>query len=289
MTASYADVARDLKAAQRSHAAFIRVEQAFQNWRCTTPGTLPLVAAFRAGWSARAFGEIQQQKGDNMDTKTHPPGLDRAAYDTGATARVCDDLCNAKSLPPLFDPLREMVKHILFYPEGYIWSRQGFGMLRTYFGPQQKYRLNVWNKRFARPGVSTIHDHPWDFQSWIMGGSLTNLRYAQGMAGPNHHVQSIKTGEGGGPVGYPSIVFLYPATPCPEFYETGDSYRQKANEIHETFYADGTVTLNERSNRYSETARVFWPIGRQWIDAEPRPATPEEVTLATRGALREWF
>ena len=38
------------------------------------------------------------------------------------------------------------------------WTIQGFGFLRTYFGPADKpkmYRLNLWDGRFAVPNVST--------------------------------------------------------------------------------------------------------------------------------------
>jgi hypothetical protein len=33
---------------------------------------------------------------------------------------------------------------------------------------------------------------------------------------------------------------------------------KEANEIHMTHYRPGTVTLNDRTNRNGENARVFW-------------------------------
>ena len=60
------------------------------------------------------------------------------------------------------------------------WTVQGFGFLRTYFGPPnapKMYRLNLWDHHFTVPNVSTIHDHPWDFTSVIVAGEFANQRY----------------------------------------------------------------------------------------------------------------
>lgn len=169
------------------------------------------------------------------------------------------------------------------------WTVQGFGMMRTYFGDGDAWRLNMWDPRLAVPNVSTIHDHPWNFESWIISGSLVNQRYkkyAPTIFTPSHHFQSIKTGEGGGPVGEPESALLAPYHP--EKYKAGDIYRQKRNEIHESFPSDGAVTLNLRTKRDGENARVFWPHGQKWVDAIPRPATAPEIWDVTRNALAKW-
>ena len=60
------------------------------------------------------------------------------------------------------------------------WTVQGFGFLRTYFGPPdapKKFRLNLWDSDFTIPNVSTIHDHPWSFKSIIVAGDFYNQRY----------------------------------------------------------------------------------------------------------------
>lgn len=178
------------------------------------------------------------------------------------------------------------------------WTIQGFGFLRTYFGPAdapKKFRLNLWHSRFTVPNVSTIHDHPWDLTSIIIAGHMINQRYRmfeerrgpRPMIGPTHDFTTIKTGVGGGlersEIGYCKLE-KYPS----EIYMPGDSYKQHAEEIHETIFADGSVTLNERIGD-TEHARVFWPYGTDWVDAFPRPATREEVADAVLYSLREWF
>lgn len=167
------------------------------------------------------------------------------------------------------------------------WSVQGFGMLRTYLDPEKVWRLNIWHSALAVPLCSIIHDHPWDFKSWIMAGVFENVRYHDVIRlHPTHEWQVIQTGEGGGPDGQGGKCALR-ELPC-EFYTSGDEYEQGAREIHASFYRDGTVTLNKRTRLPDgEHARVFWPIGSQWIDAMPRPATPFEIGIATDAALEQ--
>lgn len=177
------------------------------------------------------------------------------------------------------------------------WTVQGFGFLRTYFGPAsapKKYRLNLWDSHFTMPNVSTIHDHPWDFTSVIIAGDFANQRYHMvepvGRTKPfaaTHAFTTIKTGEGGGLEKSP--VHFCALNPQPqEFYRAGDVYHQHADEVHETLFADGAVTLNERIGD-TEHARVFWPYGTDWVDAMPRRAAKNEVTAAVLHSLRRWF
>jgi hypothetical protein len=175
------------------------------------------------------------------------------------------------------------------------WTVQGFGFLRTYFGPPnapKMYRLNLWDHRFTVPNVSTIHDHPWDFTSVIVAGEFANQRYnmtrhAGSSFEPTHAFTTIKTGEGGGleKSAYGACV-LEPR--YEELYEPGDVYGQRADEIHETKFVDGSVTLNQRTGD-TEHARVFWPWGTHWVDAMPRPATAEEVSAAVSNSIRRYF
>lgn len=175
-----------------------------------------------------------------------------------------------------------------------IWTAQGFGFLRTYFGPAgnaKKFRLNLWHRRFTVPNVSTIHDHPWDLTSVIVVGQLVNQRYCLRDLSENRwrafNYTTIKTGEGGGLEKSPVMAGTLDPYPN-EVYRPGDSYKQHAEEIHETIFADGTVTLNERIGD-TEHARVFWPYGTDWVDAIPRLATREEVADTVVASLREWF
>lgn len=200
--------------------------------------------------------------------------------------------------------LKPLIEGVLRDSDAHDWSIQGFGMLRTYLGPEgdpKRFRLNIWDSRFAVPGVSTIHDHPWHFDSIIVAGAFCNVRYdmkraetgyeAQGSdRSPTHSYVEIKTGPGGGinPADYPAATILVPRRP--ELYAGGDVYHQDATEIHESLPYDGTVTFNERRRvGDGEHARVFWPYGEKWVDAEPRKATHDEVRNVCRDSLQRWF
>jgi hypothetical protein len=194
--------------------------------------------------------------------------------------------------------LSPLVRKILVWPERSQWTVQGFGFLRTYFGPAlapKRFRLNLWDSRFTVPNVSTIHDHPWDLTSLIIAGEMVNQRYLprdirsgpRPTFGPTHEFTTIKTGEGGGLEKSPGQYCKLDKYPM-ETYRPGDSYAQHAEEVHETIFKDGTVTLNERVGD-TEHARVFWPFGTAWVDAMPRPATEDEVSDAVGRSLAEWF
>jgi hypothetical protein len=193
--------------------------------------------------------------------------------------------------------LKPLIRQILLWPEHSQWTVQGFGFLRTYFGPPdepKRFRLNLWDSKFMVDNVSTIHDHPWHFTSVVVAGALGNQRYVMHDAPRDathdtHHFTTIKTGEGGGMEKSPiSSCVLIPQKV--EIYSPGDTYYQTAPDIHETIYKDGTVSLNERvPTGDGEHARVFWPYGTNWVDAMPRPATDEEVSDAVSRSLARWF
>lgn len=193
--------------------------------------------------------------------------------------------------------LTPLVRRVLEDPHSE-WTVQGFGFLRTYFGPPdapKKFRLNLWDSDLTIPNVSTIHDHPWDFKSIIIAGSFYNKRYLllstkewiSGIVEPTHHHVTIKTGEGGGKRKITPKICRLKSLPI-EHYAPGDTYEQRADEIHETIFEDGTITLNERIGD-TEHARVFWPYGTDWVDAKPRKATQAEVNSAVTYSLKEWF
>lgn len=191
--------------------------------------------------------------------------------------------------------LKPLVANIL-QDDRRAWTVQGFGFLRTYFGPAsapKMYRLNLWDSHFTVPNVSTIHDHPWDFTSVIVAGEFGNQRYRlygemkHGLTPPTHVFTTIRTGEGGGlekSAFKDCVLDAYKE----EHYAPGDVYGQQAHEIHETKFVDGSVTLNKRIGD-TEHARVFWPYGTDWVDAIPRAATKDEVTSAVLHSLRRWF
>src|ERR1039458_5729288 len=92
--------------------------------------------------------------------------------------------------------LKPLVRHTL--DDVNVWTVQGFGFLRTYFGPPdapKRFRLNLWDSHFTVPDVSIIHDHPWHFTSIVIAGQLFNNRYIVEPDGQTHHFTTIKTGE----------------------------------------------------------------------------------------------
>lgn len=204
-------------------------------------------------------------------------------------------------------PLQLAVSTILQNAIAYEWSVQGFGILRLYLG--RLGRLHVWDSRLTYPKVSVVHNHSWDLRSTVVWGELTNIRYYQ----PPPPIPDVDLDEGGatphgemwppvvfGPyyrarlltgfnsrmVSEPKTVFLTPHTP--EKYGPGDVYVQKGEEIHETRFEDGTVTLMERNLDDHGEADVFWRYGDEWGTATPRKATTGEILTTTRCALERF-
>lgn len=179
-----------------------------------------------------------------------------------------------------------LVRRLLEQAEHLEWSIQGMGMLRHYLS--REVRLHIWDSRFRVPNVSTIHDHPWDFESEIVCGSLVNRFYYEIGGEPTHTRSKIRCGVGGG---------LVHAEHCGEErpvrlhsrdvrYAVGERYHEVAEALHETLPEDGTVTLVTRKFRPdTEHALVCYPIGTSWVSAEPRKATHNEVYDITRRAL----
>jgi hypothetical protein len=188
------------------------------------------------------------------------------------------------------DALRDSIEHILQYPHDHEWSTQGFGMLRMYLDKGRKHRLNVWHASLRKSDVSTIHDHPWDFESSIICGSIRNTRYIEVACELRHchySYATIKCGPGGGMVNCEGDIDLH--TLPSEYYFSGDTYSQKSNEVHESYALDGTVTLITRAfHPDTEHARVFWKRGGKWVDAEPTRATEVQIYIATTAALEEF-
>jgi hypothetical protein len=168
------------------------------------------------------------------------------------------------------------------------WSLQGLGMFRLYLSHEK--RLHVWDARFRRDVVSTIHTHPWHFTSEIVSGRIEDRTYheVQGASGftLTHKRQEIVCGPGGG---------VTPEAAKPARLElvssrvlvTGDRYDLLAHQPHETVIGEnGTVTIiTRRFTADTEHAHVYYS-GPEWVSAEPRNATPAEVRGMAAGALR---
>lgn len=194
------------------------------------------------------------------------------------------------------------------------WTLQGFGMLRLHIPSAEAsswpialppglsssdIRLNLWHHDFTVPGVSDIHTHPWHFTSFILTGCLFNSVYRESLTGAfllssPHNRYPIIPGPNGG------LSQDSPPTPV-ELYiyhqaalRPGDSYTQNHDEIHQTDFIDGTVTLNFRTRCGPDEALVYIPQDQEWVSAKPRAATPDEIrvfclsTLLQLTSLRGW-
>lgn len=173
--------------------------------------------------------------------------------------------------------IRAIVRHP-FDHDG--WTVQGLGMIRLYLDPEQRERLHIWDPGSATPDVSTIHDHPWNFTSRIVVGRLENQRYVvDGREPGDFLMQRLRCGIGGGLIDEPRRVTVV-GHPL-ETYYPGDRYHQDADEFHESIPSPGAVTVITRDFRGNrDVATVCWRTG-DWVSAEPRPATRDEVVHFT--------
>lgn len=209
-----------------------------------------------------------------------------------------------------FEKLDIDLKHLRFHARAlvlerlvdrhkYEWSLQGFGMLRTYFS--KEVRMHIWNDQYRVPNVSDMHTHPWGFTSHIVKGNLVNMLFTrvEGVVVPNFVEGRIVCGTGGGldkakmegtPIRGVALAYAQ-SVEHRHIYVSGETYSQDADEIHRTVAARGTVTLVERRfvKEDQDRALVFWPIGQEWVPAEPRPATTEEIDAICTHSLKKWF
>lgn len=187
------------------------------------------------------------------------------------------------------ETIKNLILDILLNAHKHKWTLQGFGMLRTYLPDDM--RLHVWDSKYQVPNVSLIHDHPWDFHSQIIAGALYNTKYS--ITGPENVMATpymcrvIQPGVGLKLLENDSIVNLDQGDSEP--FVAGESYLQRKDEIHSTEYASGTVTLVQRYRSGPDSARVFYPVGEQWVSGEPREAAMVEVKDIIQRSLDIWF
>lgn len=182
----------------------------------------------------------------------------------------------AEIMPILLDPLRH---------QG--WTIQGLGMLRLFLSPDKKRRLHVWHSHLRVQDVSTKHTHPWDLESVVVAGKLINRRSYEAIGQPTHNRVLIRCGAEGCELEPPTPVCLVPK-PI-EIYEPGQKYSQLANEIHDSGYVDGTVTICDRDYDFTkeERAYVYYGLNDQWGSARPRDAKPWEILTYCGLALKQ--
>jgi hypothetical protein len=159
-------------------------------------------------------------------------------------------------------------------------------MIRLYLDAEHRERLHIWDPNTAVGEVSPIHDHPWDFDSRIVVGTLLNQRYIIGESGTGQFdlfSSKLRCGVGAHTVGE---TFRVGTARAPvELYTGGDRYHQDAPEFHESIPSPGTVTIIDRTfHEDRDVAQVCWFAG-DWVSAEPRPATRAEIDHFTQLAL----
>ena len=182
--------------------------------------------------------------------------------------------------------LKSFSRKILESPFELDWSIQGLGMLRLYLN--ESTRLHIWDDRYKVESVSEMHTHPWDFKSTIIVGHLANTIFIEDTKSESvYNKQKIFCGVGGGLVEEPSQVNL--RLWKVEFYEERESYVETANEIHVSNPSRGTVTLVRRHFlEDKDHAYVYWDSG-DWVSAEPRKATHDEIADICENSLKTWF
>lgn len=181
--------------------------------------------------------------------------------------------------------------YLLENPYNFEWSVQGLGMLRLYLNKRD--RLSIWHNAGRLKDATPIHDHYWGFQSWIFCGELRNTRYVGATLeepfGEPYNRFRIQTGEN------PENAIIEGPVPdflreCPtEIYHAGDTYKQEAIECHQTEFVDGTITLIRRLSYLDklDEANVWGPVGVDFVSAEPRLASDEEIGMFVEAAKKE--
>ena len=182
--------------------------------------------------------------------------------------------------------LKACVENILRNAHNHKWRMQGLGMLRTNLN--DKSRLHVWHADKVIPDVSDIHDHPWDFKSVVVVGSIRQSRFIEApLYGETYNKLKIVCGGGACSVSPVEKVLL--AKLCDETIFAGEEYTMLSDELHRTIPESGTVTIVERvkTNPVSH-ANVYWQSG-EWVSAEPRDATFGEINFVVDYSLQKWF
>ena len=187
----------------------------------------------------------------------------------------------------MMDPLKIAVKAIL-EDTNREWSIQGLGMLRTYLPDNS--RLHIWNPDLKYADVSEFHTHPWDMTSFVVSGRVQNTIYLDNPSSrPNFMRQQILCGEGGGLEGEPEERELTVDVVNSRIVPAGRSYQQAFDQVHRSDPVPGTVTIIRRTVPFGgspDHAYVYYPVGEEWISAEPRTATPTEIQSSIELALK---
>ena len=178
-----------------------------------------------------------------------------------------------------------LIKKILENAQYYDWSFLGLGMFRLHLSDE--VRMQVWIESAQTKNVSLIHDHLWDFKSEVISGQITDHCYHEYSGVANYNKTEVlcglhETGHNMPDIKTPVCLGLT-SSPC---YRAGNAYSKRAEELHHTEFESGTITIIKREFRNDRaTAKLYYPIDEEFVSAEPRSATTEEINSMAAEAL----
>jgi hypothetical protein len=176
-----------------------------------------------------------------------------------------------------------LVRNILRHAREYPWRYQDIGLLVLPLDEHREYALHVWAPDRCI-GAPPIHDHPYDFESRIIVGELTNARYVEDPSGAKYLRERYS------PSNEDSRIADYVQLSCEvETFKEGDEYAQVAAELHDSHQLPGTVTIIHRGAfRQGGELTVCRLEKAAWVSGASRTPTTAEVTGLTTQALT-WF
>jgi len=177
-----------------------------------------------------------------------------------------------------------LVRNILEHAHEYPWRYQDIGLLVLRLDEHREYALHVWAPERC-VGTPPIHDHPFDFESRIIVGEMTNGRYVEDPAGAKYLRERYSPGnEESRTTDYVQLSSEF------ETFTEGDEYAQLAAQLHDSHQLPGTVTIIHRAPFLEMAELTVCRLDEKaaWVSGASRTPTPEDVTDITKQALT-WF
>ncbi len=177
---------------------------------------------------------------------------------------------------------KALVLTLLQHAEDFPWRMADIGLMSLRLDDRREHRLHVWDPTCCA-GEPPIHDHPYDFTSWVIAGEMTNTRYEEDPEGEEY--VRFRYSPGAEDERRSDTVRLS-ATPT-TFFE-GGNYVQRAHELHASGQKPGTVTAIRCEWVDAPELTVCLRNEDSWVSGLGRDATRDEVKSFSAKAL-EWF
>ncbi|HZR14945.1 MAG TPA: hypothetical protein VFC33_17025 [Acidimicrobiia bacterium] len=174
--------------------------------------------------------------------------------------------------------LGAFVREILEHPADRPWVMQGIGLLGLRLDEARVYRLHVWDPASCI-GEAPIHDHPFDFTSTVIAGEITNLLWEESPSGVEYQRDRYTP-----PDEDARATDTVRLTSTSTTFTAGETYAQRAYQLHSSAQVPGTVTVLRRTFRDVRELTVCRRPGSPWISGASRPASPDEVRRITAAA-----